>query len=77
MHEGKRINQRMEQYEFAVEGMSCTGCEQTVTNAVNNVDGVHRVDADHTAGDVEVTADEGTEEQVRQAIHDAGFDVPS
>lgn len=67
----------MEQYEFAVVDMSCNGCEQTVTNAVNQVEGVHRVDADHASGDVEVTADEGTEDKVRQAIHDAGFDVPS
>lgn len=66
----------MKQYEISVEGMSCTGCEQTVTNAVKQVDGVRRVDADHTAGAVDVTADDGTEGRVRKAIHDAGFDVP-
>lgn len=67
----------MEQYEFEVEGMSCTGCEETVTNAAKRVEGIRRVEADHESGRVEVTADEGTEEEVRQAIHDAGYDVPA
>jgi copper chaperone len=65
----------MEQYELDVEGMSCTGCEENVTNAVKRVDGVHRVTADHETGGVEVTGEEGTEDSVKQAIHDAGFDV--
>lgn len=65
----------MKQYELTVEGMSCTGCEQTVTTAVKRVTGVHRVDADHETGDVEITADQGTEDDIKQAIHDAGYDV--
>jgi copper chaperone len=67
----------MEQYEVTVEGMSCTGCEETVTNAVENIDGVYQVDANHTSGRVDITADEGMEDRVRQAIHDAGFEVPT
>lgn len=55
--------------------MSCTGCERTVTNAVEQVKGVRRVDADHETGDVEVTAENGDEAEIRRAIHDAGFDV--
>ena len=65
----------MEQYELDVEGMSCTGCEENVTNAVKRVDGVHRVTADHETGDVEVTGEKETEDAVKQAIHDAGYDV--
>lgn len=67
----------MDRYELTVEGMSCTGCEENVTNAVKRVDGVHRVEADHETGDVEITADEGTEDEVKQAIHRAGYDVPT
>ena len=67
----------MEQYEFTVEGMSCTGCEETVSNAVRQVEGIHRVDADHETGQVVITADERTEVDVRQAIHDAGYDLPA
>lgn len=57
----------MDQYGLTVEGMSCTGCEENVTNAVKRVAGVHRVEADHEMGEVEV----------KQAIHDAGYDVPA
>lgn len=65
----------MEKLDFSVEGMSCTGCEQTVTNAVKQVEGVRRVEADHETGNVEVTVESGDEAGIRQAIHDAGFDV--
>lgn len=67
----------MKQYEIEVAGMSCTGCEETVENAVSRIDGVHRVTADHEANAVEITAGEGTEEAVEQAIHDAGYDLPA
>ena len=67
----------MEQYEFTVEGMSCTGCEERLTNAAKCVEGVRRVDADHETGTVEITADEGAEDSVRQAIYDAGYDIPA
>lgn len=67
----------MDQYELTVEGMSCSGCEETVSRALSRVDGVHRVDADHETGTVEITADEGIEAEVERAIHDAGYDVPA
>lgn len=65
----------METLDLSVDGMSCTGCEETVTNAVKQVEGVHRVEADHETGSVEVTAESGDEAGIRQAIHEAGFDV--
>lgn len=67
----------MDQYELTVEGMSCAGCEETLTSALQRVDGVHRVDADHEAGTVAVAAADGTENAVREAIHEAGYDVPA
>lgn len=65
----------MERYEFHVDGMACTGCEERVTNAAKQVEGVQRVDANHESGTVEITANEDTEDDVRKAIHDAGYDV--
>lgn len=65
----------MEKLDLKVKGMSCTGCEQTVTNAVKQVEGVRRVEADHEASSVEVTAEDSHEDEIRQAIHKAGFDV--
>ena len=66
----------MDQYEIAVEGMACTGCEENVTSAVSGVDGVQRVEADHESGSVSVTADEENRDDVEAAIHDAGYEVP-
>lgn len=66
----------MKRYELRVEGMSCTGCEERVTNAARRVDGVRRVDADHETNTVEIAGKEDTENPVRQAIHDAGYDLP-
>lgn len=65
----------MERYELSVEGMSCTGCENRVENALETVKGVKRTDADHNTGTVEVAAESGTEDAARRAVHDAGYDV--
>lgn len=65
----------MQRYELTVEGMACTGCEERVTNAAKRVDGVRRVEADHETESVEVTAEDGTEDAVREAIHAAGYDL--
>jgi copper chaperone len=65
----------MERYTLDVEGMACDGCEQNVRNAANDIDGVHRVEADHETGAVTVTAAADTEKAVRDSVHDAGYDV--
>lgn len=64
---------------FTVEGMSCNGCEQRVTNAVKNVEGVRKVDASHETGEVEVAFDQDTtsEDSITDAIHKAGYDIPA
>lgn len=56
--------------------MSCTGCESSVEDAVGDIDGVTRVEADHEAGTVEVDADEGVSEaDVAAAVENAGYEV--
>jgi len=63
----------MKEYELTVEGMSCSGCEERVQDAVSQVDGVHRVTADRETNTIEITADDGTEDAVRDAIYTAGY----
>ena len=59
-----------------VDGMTCGGCEASVTrilNAINGVDGVH---ASAETGKVVVELDEDVPEQMlRAAIEGAGFSV--
>jgi len=66
----------MERKTLSVTGMSCNGCEQNVENALQNVEGVSRVDADHEGDTVEVVAeDDVANEDIEAAIEDAGYDV--
>ena len=66
----------MERKSLTVTGMSCTGCEQNVESALQNLDGVTRVEADHEGETVEVVVDEGvSDDEVAAAIEDAGYEV--
>jgi copper chaperone CopZ len=60
---------------FEVKGMTCEGCESSVSNAVGQLPGVIKVVASHTADQIDVDfASEPNEEAVRSAVEDAGFD---
>lgn len=66
----------MERKTVSVTGMSCNGCEQNVKNALRNLEGVNRVEADHEANTVELAAeDDVTDDDVEAAIEHAGYDV--
>lgn len=65
----------MEEIEFRVSGMACTGCENRVETVIERVDGVHRVTADHETGSVSVTASADIEAAVHEAVYEAGYDV--
>lgn len=44
-------------YVYSVEGMTCTGCERTISDAVHKLEGVMEVKADYQTGRVEVFFD--------------------
>ena len=58
-----------------VEGMKCTGCENTVENAVKNLDGIIQVKADHQKGEVFVKFEEGKVdvEKIVETINKTGY----
>ncbi len=60
-----------------VDGMSCTGCENTISNAIMQLGGVSNVRADHESGRVEVTFDTTLVDlkSISQAITDKGYTV--
>ena len=60
-----------------VDGMTCTGCENTISNAVMQLGGVSNVSADHESGRVEVTFDTTLVDlkSISQAITDKGYTV--
>lgn len=66
----------MERKTISVTGMSCHGCEQNVERALQNVDGVNRVEADNERDTVEVVVgDEIRDEDIHATIEEAGYDV--
>jgi copper chaperone len=64
----------MASFTIRVKGMSCGGCEDAVKRALQTVDGVESVEADHKSGRV-VVRGEGLElDGLRGAIENAGYD---
>ena len=65
----------MREIELNVEGMMCTGCENRIKNAVESIDGVEKVTANHETGKVEVTMSNDKIKEVKERIEDIGFSV--
>jgi len=62
-----------EEQIYVVKGMSCDGCVRSVTNAIQHADGAASVAVDLESG--HVTLQSGlSDEAVRTAVEDAGFD---
>ena len=67
----------MERVEIKVEGMTCSGCVNSIQNALNQCAGVTSAMADLDSGVVTVEIDPATigRETLEAAITDAGFDL--
>ena len=61
--------------QYAVRGMTCGHCVMSVTEEVEQVPGVTGVDVDLEAGQVVVRGDGFSDNAVRQAVHEAGYEV--
>ncbi|MFC3957780.1 heavy-metal-associated domain-containing protein [Halovivax cerinus] len=59
---------------ITVDGMSCGHCEQTVEDALEDVDGVTTASADHESGAATVEGSADTDALV-EAVADAGYDA--
>lgn len=66
----------MKEIILKVNGMMCGGCENRVKNAIQNINGVESVTADHTTGKVAVTAnDDVSKEVIKETLEDVGYEV--
>ena len=66
----------MERKTLSVTGMSCNGCEQNVENALQSLDSVNRVEADHQDDTVDIVVDDSVSDtDLTTAIEEAGYDV--
>ncbi len=66
----------MDRRTLSVDGMACGGCEENVETALQALEGVNRVEADHEGGSVEVVADDAVgDDEIRTTVEDAGYEV--
>ena len=67
----------MKQTTLAVTDMSCEGCERTVTDALEALEGVAAARADREIDEVRVEHDESTVDAAELAgtVEDAGYTV--
>lgn len=66
----------MEVQELQVNGMTCKGCEAIINRELGDIEGVHRVEADHESGVVTIATDHSsTGGYVEQVIVNLGYDV--
>lgn len=66
-----------EYVEFKCNNMHCSGCEETITNAVKKLDGIKEVSADAKSKIVKVTfLKEATNKgEIEKSINAAGYDT--
>ena len=60
---------------YSVSGMTCGHCVLSVKEEIGEIDGVESVDVDLESGRVDVAGAGVTEEQVRAAVAEAGYEV--
>lgn len=66
---GQTVTESVE-ITIPVEGMTCTGCELNVENAVKKFDGIIQADADYKKGEVYVKFEKGN---IINSINKAGY----
>ncbi len=66
----------MKELSLKVEGMHCSGCENRVKNALELIDGVDEVSANHENGIVSIKlSKEVSLDEIKEAIKDLGFEI--
>jgi copper chaperone len=59
-----------------VKGMHCDGCENRVEKVLKNLNGVTKVEADHSTGKVEVrVTPAASEDEIREKVSSLGYEV--
>lgn len=66
----------MKEIKLNVEGMTCSGCENRIKNALSEIEGVESVAASHETKEVNVIlSDEVDKKIIKETITDLGFEV--
>ena len=60
---------------YTVQGMTCGHCKASVTEEITELSGVTGVDVDLASGRVTVSGEGFTDEEIRKAVQEAGYQV--
>lgn len=65
----------MKKEAYLVEGMTCSGCERTVSKVISNIDGVASAKADLGSSTVSVEYDSSkvTIDKIKEAVNKVGY----
>jgi copper chaperone len=61
--------------KYTVAGMTCSHCVLSVREEVSEIPGVRAVDVDLASGRLTVTGESFSDDAVRAAVADAGYEV--
>ncbi len=61
--------------EYVVHGMTCDHCVLSVREEVSEVAGVRSVDVELASGRLTIEGDGVSDDAVREAVEDAGYEV--
>lgn len=62
---------------YTVTGMTCGHCVSSVTEEISEIPGVTAVDVDLASGRMTVAGEGFTDDDVRAAVDEAGYEVTS
>ncbi len=66
----------MKEINLSIQGMMCTGCENRVKNALENIEGIEKATADHVSGKVNAVCDDTVDKKtIESAIEYLGFEI--
>lgn len=66
---------RIKKEKYLVEGMTCSGCERTVSRVVSNIEGIKSANADLKTSTVTVEYDpeKVTIDKIKSAVNSVGY----
>ena len=66
---------KLKKESYLVEGMTCSGCERTISKVVSNIDGVSSAKADLGSSTVSVEYDPSkvTIDKIKEAVNKVGY----
>ena len=67
----------MQATTIKIDGMTCMGCVNSVKTVLEEISGVGKVEVslDQAQATIQYDADKTNDDQLKEAIEDAGFDV--